>query len=67
MSRFILVDDTLINSAFISEISFFDQAFRITFKTSNTGGNHHKTYDDQESYEVACSNLKSNLEAIYID
>lgn len=67
MARFISVDDKLINSALVSEISFLDQAFRITFRMSDTGGNYHKTYENQEDYEVACSNLKSHLDAIYID
>lgn len=67
MARFILIDNRLVNSNLVAEITFLDSHKRIIFTMQDENRTYHKNYDTTDDYETACSNLKSHLEAIYID
>lgn len=67
MAKFILVNSRLVNTSHIAEITFLDSYKKIIFTMEDENRTYHKVYDDEEHYEVACSNLKSHLETIYID
>lgn len=67
MTRFISVNNRLLNAAHITDIAFLDSHKKIIFNTQEESRTYSKVYENEEDYEVACANLKSHLEAIYID